>query len=394
MFLFIVLSAVFGLDCNDVFSGHRVKGLSDTDWPMIKTCIQSHTFSGYMTVDMSRNDFTYIPFGVFNSVSGPTTSFNFTGNKISYIEPYAFDGTNCQMIALDSNQLTMIGKNSFTGVTVTFLYLQHNQIRSIDSAGFQDASVNQLLLSSNGMTEWKREYLSGATVFALYLDHNSLTQLEYGSFSALNISDGEFSGVDLSYNRISLSDSPAAFAGISMNTLDLSYNRIDSLKANSFVGLNCVYLNLGNNLISTIDSYAFEGIVSLSSIATSHNVMKRLPSKCFSGLSMLTILNMDFTFIESSTIDGDVFDDVPGLKRLILNHNNLSVLPKGFFTDLTSLETLDLSYNRISALQDGLFPAVTLDTVDLKRNPLKCIPEDLLADHLSTDHNIPRCATI
>jgi len=193
---------------------------------------------------------------------------------------------------------------------------------------------------------------------------NALTTLEDGAFSSLE----RLGALLLLHNRIVLPEYSKAFSGVYIDRLDLNSNEIASLNANSFVGLNCSCLALERNLLTTINPNAFEGVVALDSISFGYNSLDYVPSNSFAYLK--------------------------SLKYVSLSHAGLTSLPTGLFTDLLDLHTLELTRNNLTMLQEGIFPNITLDTVYLKQNPLKCLPSDLKAKDLRTSHLLPLCQTV
>ena len=146
--------------------------------------------------------------------------------------------------------------------------------------------------------------------------------------------------VDCSHNN--LTNVPQNI-NASTTELDLSFNRIGSLKNFTFSSLNKLnLLNLSYNRISRIESYALE------------------------GLSQLKILNL--TVNKINYLNCVILNHTPQLERLYIKNNSLTEIP-GICT-FTKLRILDLSAN---LLTEGNFPPsfqllTSLVTIRLSEN--------------------------
>jgi Leucine-rich repeat (LRR) protein len=79
----------------------------------------------------------------------------------------------------------------------------------------------------------------------------------------------------------------------SIEKLDLSYNDIEIIKANTFKGLiKLKHLNLSFNKINKIDKSAFKELICLEKFDLSFNNLKFIPKNSFSSLVNLKELNL------------------------------------------------------------------------------------------------------
>ena len=151
--------------------------------------------------------------------------------------------------------------------------------------------------------------------------------------------------------------------------LVLSSNRISTLKAGDFAGLNAVsflYLN-GNNLM-TLPLGVFDGLDALALLDLRENDLGTLPEKVFDGLDALTGLSLQSNGL--ATLPADLFDGLDVLSTLSLNDNDLATLPADLFDGLDALSTLSLNDNDLATLRAGVFePLIALTQLRLQRNP-------------------------
>ncbi|KAL2098351.1 hypothetical protein ACEWY4_007558 [Coilia grayii] len=141
---------------------------------------------------------------------------------------------------------------------------------------------------------------------------------------------------------------------------------------------NISVLGLSNNAISTIKENAFQNLTGLKTLLLDHNQIssQTLNSTVFLWLSKLETLHLGNNAIEN--IDGYWFKNSKKLKILQLEGNLLSTLNSTTFSlsDLSNLETLDLSDNFITHVgQDSFRNLPQLRRLDLSRNRLENVPD-------------------
>ena len=132
---------------------------------------------------------------------------------------------------------------------------------------------------------------------------------------------------------------------LEITVFNLAKQNIVSLKPGDFEGLSISTLRLNNNNLNTLPEGVFTGLKSLRRLELGHNQIITLPNGVFEPLIKLRTLN--------------------------LNNNQLSTLPEGVFYGLQILERLNLSYNQITALPDGIFDyVVSIEDINLENNNL------------------------
>ncbi|KAM7355926.1 toll-like receptor Tollo [Cochliomyia hominivorax] len=220
----------------------------------------------------------------------------------------------------------------------------------------------------------------------------------------LNVSHNEIQDIGNFHFSASLSTRTSRICGSSLNSIDLSNNKIANLPSAIFSGLGrLTNLNLARNGMNFIADRAFEGLVSLQVVDLSENRLTSLPPELFSeakfvkeiylknnsinvlapglfselsdllvldlsanelnsqwvnsatfvGLKRLVLLDLSANKI--SKLEANIFRSLSSLQILKLEENYIDHIPDGVFTDLTNLHTLILSYNRISTIGPNTF---------------------------------------
>lgn len=142
---------------------------------------------------------------------------------------------------------------------------------------------------------------------------------------------------------------PVPFESLSLDSLNLSENRISKLAANCFKSLtNLKVLDLRQNRITAIDHFPIES--KLETIIISNNRLTK--------------------------IQGIHVGTVPELKILDLKDNKISDFDDEFFT-LEKIHTLDITNNEFNRLQPEIGLMAALKKFFIVGNPLKTIRSDV-----------------
>nr|XP_008102869.1 PREDICTED: leucine-rich repeat and immunoglobulin-like domain-containing nogo receptor-interacting protein 1 [Anolis carolinensis] len=150
----------------------------------------------------------------------------------------------------------------------------------------------------------------------------------------------------LCYHR-NLSEVPAHLPS-KVVFLDLSENRIASLRKNSFSNLIHLHvLNISQNQIHHIEEGAFVNTCHLEILNLTGNQLHLISSPMFAGLRNLTIL--------------------------LLGNNQIDKIETSAFVHLEKLKVIDLSSNRLHALNamDAIFNMESLEKLHIKDNNLQ-----------------------
>ncbi|XP_053573317.1 leucine-rich repeat and immunoglobulin-like domain-containing nogo receptor-interacting protein 1 [Bombina bombina] len=123
--------------------------------------------------------------------------------------------------------------------------------------------------------------------------------------------------------------------------LDLSRNRIKILNQDEFSAFPYLEeLELSENIVSTIEPGAFNGLFNLRSLGLRNNRLKLIPLGVFTGLSNLT--KLDISENKIVILLDDMFQDLYNLKSLEVGDNDLVYISHRAFRGLNSLEELSL----------------------------------------------------
>ncbi|XP_072425762.1 uncharacterized protein [Chiloscyllium punctatum] len=174
----------------------------------------------------------------------------------------------------------------------------------------------------------------------------------------------------------------------STQTLFLDGNSLTGIPLNSFSNLGQLnYLGLsGNRLVLQND--IFDPLLRLQSLDLSANHLSELAADLFENLSNLTWLNLANNNLRSIHLE----KSLTKLTYLDLSNNKLTVL-RQTFERFPQLDTLDLRSNQLKTLPEtGFSQLLLLKVLDLSNNELSFLPSQFLRHHhkltdLRLDHN-------
>ncbi|XP_034626105.1 leucine-rich repeats and immunoglobulin-like domains protein 3 isoform X1 [Trachemys scripta elegans] len=153
--------------------------------------------------------------------------------------------------------------------------------------------------------------------------------------------------------------------------LDLSHNRLSSIKASSLSHLHSLReIKLNNNELETIPNLGpVSANITLLSL-TSNKIGGILPEhlKPFHSLETLDLSNNNISELKTAS-----FPSLQ-LKYLYINSNRITSMEPGAFDSLSStLQVLKLNRNKISAIPQKMFKLSHLQHLELNRNKIKKI---------------------
>lgn len=299
------------------------------------------------TLDLSSNDIMEIRSGCFPQ-GLPIKELNLGSNRISTLEPGAFDSLSRSLLTLrlSKNRITQLPVKAFKLPRLTQLELNRNRIRLIEGLTFHGLdSLDVLKLQRNNISKLTDGAFWGlAKMQVLHLEQNSLTQVNSGSLYGLSslhqlhLSNNLIAHINpeswkfcqklheliLSYNNLTRLDEGSLADLGGLHVLRLSHNAINHIAEGAFRGLkNLRVLDLDHNEISgTIEdtSGAFMGLDNLSKLTLFGNKIKSVAKKAFSGLEALEHLNLRDNAIRS--IQPDAFAKMKNLKQLHINSDS------------------------------------------------------------------------
>ncbi|XP_064095823.1 uncharacterized protein LOC135207868 isoform X2 [Macrobrachium nipponense] len=161
--------------------------------------------------------------------------------------------------------------------------------------------------------------------------------------------------------------------------LYLSWNYIETIETNGFIGLRAVQtISLDRNHLRQLDLSCFRHALNLTSLDLSHNFLNFRDNQSFPKLKLLEKLNLNYNKIRR--VSSLLLRNLPNLEVLRLGDNEIEAVLHGAFSSLTKLEKLDLSGNRLQSVS-GLFKELSsLNLLMLEKLQLNDISEEHFAD--------------
>lgn len=183
---------------------------------------------------------------------------------------------------------------------------------------------------------------------------------------------------------------------ITFETIKLSHNNLTWIPVLPTYGVKNLYLD--NNNISTITLGAFQNLTELTKLDLSNNHLKKkalvpdvfkgpYSAQDFEPLKNLKSLNLGYNLLHS--LDDDLFEHVPYLEELILCSNIFQIVDKLTETALSgcsALKILDISYMELKTLPETILHGPRdLETLIASGNLFEEVPKALVyAKNLKT----------
>ncbi|XP_041981844.1 toll-like receptor Tollo isoform X1 [Aricia agestis] len=174
---------------------------------------------------------------------------------------------------------------------------------------------------------------------------------------------------------------------VSLEILNLSFNRIKSIYDYTFIGLkNLKILNLENGTIYFMGPGTFSPLKHLENLNLANNnyITDRhnLTSAIFEGLNKLKVLNMKNCGLKRLYDDDNIFKMMPNLTHLILKNNQISYITDKLLEPLKLLQFLDLSENLMVSWWRPVFTTsgVRLQSLLLTNNKISELTKFMIDD--------------
>ena len=223
------------------------------------------------------------------------------------------------MVKLDNNFITEFFQITTTLGTIT---ARNNSIPQIKRASFPRANA----------------------LSVLDLSFNNISSIESEAFKYLYI----LSILNLRGNR--LTDIPKAELKdhVTMKNLDLGQNLITTVDFDSFSGLRLVNLSLDHNKITTFNETALRGLSEATELRIGGNQLAQLDSVLLKGLSAVNFVDVGGNLF--TDIPSDAFEDLYSLQKIDLSKNKLATIPRRIFGKNAFLTEVDFSGNQIRTI--------------------------------------------
>ncbi|XP_032388818.1 LOW QUALITY PROTEIN: transforming growth factor beta activator LRRC32 [Etheostoma spectabile] len=354
-------------------------------------------------LDLSKNHLNVFAFSKINI--GPLTaveSLDLSNNGLytGMSEYFLADSPSLANLSLNSNSITKIAQNTFSGSSSLIkINLHNNVIMEIEDGAFDSLDrLTELDLSKNSITCITNFNLCNLKV--LNLSKNSMelfqstTSTDFYKLRSLDLSENKMpyfpllprnnmlEYLDISRNQlqsINVTGSPEKKTKVyffHLKYLDMSYNQLKSLPESFFYCMGSLeVLNVSNNCISSFS-------------ITSQNLLRtvKIINLSFNSLQSLTfgentLRSLEKLFLHGNgltTLDNQIFQRPPSLKYLQLQQNNLIICsleqnhqePPGCvsFSSVPNLQFLYLSENNLKSLPANAFANSPLKLLDLSLN--------------------------
>ncbi|KAH8242449.1 hypothetical protein KR032_006746 [Drosophila birchii] len=266
-----------------------------------------------------------------------------------------------------------------------------------------DWSTMSLEMASNSFVEFRQLERLDLSLNNIWLIPDGMV-CPLKSLQHLNASYNKIQDISNFYFSASLSSRKARVCGSTLQSLDLSANKMVSLPTAMLSALGrLTHLNMAKNSMSFLADRAFEGLLSLKVVDLSANRLSSLPPELFaetkqlqeiylrnnsinvlapgifSDLAELLILDLASNELNSQWVNAATFVGLKRLMMLDLSANKISRLEAHIFRPLTSLQILKLEGNYIDQLPAGIFGDLTnLHTLILSRNRISTIEQNTL----------------
>lgn len=154
--------------------------------------------------------------------------------------------------------------------------------------------------------------------------------------------------------------------------LDLAFNKIEILKANSFGGLlHLSVLDLESNRIGEIEAGAFSDLENLQILKLDHNRIKLLDGDAFSGLLAIESLSLSFNALEN--MNYKALANFSYLFQLNLENNRLKEIPEDLLKNGKKLKQLDISSNPLEVVASRNLASDSLEELFIRNCSLPMV---------------------
>ncbi|KAI8009707.1 LRR receptor-like serine/threonine-protein kinase GSO1 [Camellia lanceoleosa] len=380
--------------------------LSAVDWAAVLECCTAcssfgvvvYIFSGFLHLkylDLSGNDFTNIPF--------PPVIASMTQLQYINLSNAGFVGTIPHQLGNLSSLRSLSLPSSMNVENLQWL-AGLSRLEHLDLSGVNLVKVPNWLQVINNLP-----FLVELRLVGCELDHFPpfLSAINFTSLAVLDLSGNQFGSLipgwifslgslvylDLSYCNLIGPISKCSWNLTSLETLDVSYNDLNSSLLNSLFSTtnSLVYLSLTHSGFQGPFPTIVPNMTNLSHLDLSSNSLNStIPSWLYS-FSRLEVLDLGFNRLE-----GGISNEIGNLTSAIflsLSRNNIEGRLPNSIGNLASLYSLDLSYNGLEGrLPNSIGNLASLEILELSYNGLEeSLPRSLgnLCNlrHIGLSHN-------
>ncbi|XP_045202586.2 toll-like receptor Tollo [Mercenaria mercenaria] len=223
-------------------------------------------------------------------------TLNLTHNNIEVVEAGVFDiSTNLRKIYIAGNKIKDLPDGIFDGASrLTHLYINSNNIESLDENIFAKCkNLEWIEIQNNKLSNVSRLVFASTKINFIKIEHNKFTSVPVFTRPGLSTDCFNFSRlhqIKARYNAMSFFDTTCHKA---LQNLDLSYNLLSDIS--NFGALqNIVKLFLRNNRIKTLPTEAMKGLcTNLEMLDVGKNLIETIDKGTFSNCLKLETLKLD-----------------------------------------------------------------------------------------------------
>jgi Leucine-rich repeat (LRR) protein len=193
---------------------------------------------------------------------------------------------------------------------------------------------------------------------------NLVTEIKKNTFE--NCTDLRI--IDLSFNKIESIAADSFEMLENLTDLNLNSNLLKGIDPHTFSGCQMlIYLNLNGNRLEYLAEETFEYLFNLEELYLGSNQLSEISSCQFADLKRLQILHLENNKFES--LNASLLQSLESLKELDISSNYLTVLGEDTFKGNQNLQTLLVSGNQIDKIHPKTFDGLpSIQTLDFSGN--------------------------
>ena len=325
-------------------------------------------------IDLSRNCITRVTSEMLNDLPENISSVNVSHNCIRRLEKNVIISKHLRQITFEFNKIKEIEDDAFINTNITNLILGENKLKDTKFAATLPRTLKKIDLFRNKIAEIVPDSFSKLNKLRfLSLMENHITVIYRDSLRGLT----SLYILSLSENKIDRIEAGSFKDLTTLKYLLLRHNKLITLDSSVFADLNMIrHISIEHNELRTLTrNTSIDFPKGIERLYLQYNKIEYLKADTFIN-STIKSLSLDHNNI--SCIENGNFN-LPHLRELYLKYNRLWVINNGTFRSFKSLEYLDLSINNITKIEEGSFKnLVNLCNLYLSGNPIKKLEKGAL----------------